>query len=155
MRESKRLKICLVASAGGHLSELLKLSECWDNHDVFSVTTTSVAEKSLSQFGKTYVVGECNRQHLCKVISVVCRSLRPMFREKPDIVISTGAAAGLICSFLGKMLGAKVIWIDSIANVNRISLSGWLAQPIVGLLLVQWSKLADKYKNCEHVGSVI
>lgn len=155
MRRSKRLKICLVASAGGHLSELLKLTGCWDDHDVFSITTTSVVEKVLSRFGKTYIVGECNRSTPLKVACVVWRSMFPIFREKPDIIITSGAAIGLICAFLASVRGAKVIWIDSITNVNSISLSGWLVRPFASLVLVQWSHLADKYRGCEYVGCLM
>jgi UDP-N-acetylglucosamine:LPS N-acetylglucosamine transferase len=83
--------------------------------------------------------------------------------EKPDVVVSTGAAVGCITCFLSKLLGAKVIWIDSITNVERISLSGRMVRQIADLFLVQWSELAEKYSNrfpqggvpVEYVGAVI
>jgi UDP-N-acetylglucosamine:LPS N-acetylglucosamine transferase len=76
-------------------------------------------------------------------------------REKPNVVISTGASAGCIMCFFGKLLGAKVIWMDSITNVDRISLSGRIVRHIADLFLVQWPELTAKYKNIEYLGAVL
>jgi len=152
---AKTIKICLAASSGGHLSQLIRLSESWKNHEVFCVTTTDVVERTIREFGKVYVVGECNRNHPIRVVKVFFRCLRAVLRERPDVVVSTGAAAGCMVCFLGKMMGAKVIWIDSITNVERISLSGRMVRYISDLFLVQWPELAGRYRKAEYVGSVI
>jgi len=148
-------KICLAASAGGHLSQLLKLANSWNGHNTFYITTTEVMREKLQQYGKVYVVGECNREHPILLSKVLLRCVKAVFTEKPDVVISTGAAAGCIACFLGKLFGSKVIWIDSITNVERISLSGRLVRCISDLFLVQWPELAEKYKNVEYAGAVI
>jgi len=83
------------------------------------------------------------------------RCIRIAFRERPDVVISTGAAAGCMLCLLGKMLGAKIVWIDSITNVERISLSGRMVRYVADLFLVQWPELADRYKKVEYVGAVV
>jgi len=155
MTHDRVLKICLAASAGGHLSQLLKLADSWAGEDVFFVTTTEVVRERLSVFGKVYVVGECNREHPLRVIKVLMKCIKMIFRERPDVIISTGAAAGCMVCFLGKLLGAKVIWLDSITNVEKISLSGRMARYIADLFLVQWPELVERYKNVEYAGSVI
>lgn len=155
VNKNKPLKICLASSSGGHLSQLLKLAESWQGNDSFYVTTTNVVHKKLSRLGRVYVVGECNRQHPVEVIKVLLRCLRINFQEKPDVVISTGAAAGCIMCFLGKIIGAKVIWIDSITNVEHLSFSGRMVRYIADLFLVQWPDLTTKYKNVVFAGSVI
>jgi len=151
----KELRICLAASAGGHISQLLKLAESWNGHKTFCVTTTEVVKDKLSKFGRVYVVGECNRQHPVRVVRVLLRCINVAFKERPDVVISTGAAAGCMLCLLGKILGAKVIWIDSITNVERISLSGKMVLYIADLFLVQWPELASRYKRVEFVGAVV
>ena len=100
------MRICLAASAGGHVSQLLKLAASWNRYETFCVTTTEVVRNNLSKLGEVYVVGECNRQHPIRVIAVLLRCLHIVFRERPDVVISTGAAAGCMLCFLGKMFGA-------------------------------------------------
>jgi UDP-N-acetylglucosamine:LPS N-acetylglucosamine transferase len=155
VKRRKKWRICLVASAGGHLSQLLKLAETWQEYETFCVTATDVVREKLRKHGRVYVVGECNRQHPLRVIKVLLRCIRIVFREKPQVVISTGAAVGCITCFLAKLIGAKVIWIDSITNVERISLSGRMVRYIADLFLVQWPELASQYKSVEYVGEVI
>jgi len=149
------MKVCIAASAGGHISQLLKLAESWKKYDTFCVTTTEVMRDKLLQRGKVYVVGECNRHRPLRVIKVLLSCIRIVLRERPNVVISTGAAVGCIACFLAKLIGAKVVWIDSITNVERISLSGWMVRHIADLFLVQWPELADRYKNAEYGGAVI
>ena len=155
VKNKSKLRICLAASAGGHISQLLKLAESWDGYETFCVTTTQVVRDKLSRFGEVYVVGECNREHPIRVISVLLRCIRIMLRQRPDVVISTGASAGCMLCFLGKMIGAKVVWIDSITNVERLSLSGRMVRYIADLFLVQWPELAGRYKRVEFVGTVV
>lgn len=151
----KNIKICLVASAGGHLSQLLKLAKCWDGYEFFCITTSEFLRQKLHQEGRVYIVGECNRQHPLLVIKVLLRCIKIIWREKPHVIISTGAAVGCIACFLGKLVSAKIVWIDSITNVERISLSGRMVRHIAYLFLVQWPDLASQYKNVEYVGEVI
>ncbi len=155
MKRQKPLKICLAASSGGHLSQLLKLADSWSRHNAVYIATTEVVRDKLSALGRVYIVGECNREHPWRVIKVLLQCIRIVFRERPHMVISTGAALGCITCLLSKLIGAKVVWIDSITNVERLSLSGRIVRHVVDLLLVQWPGLAAKYENAEYMGAVI
>ena len=152
---AKAMKICLAASAGGHLTQLLKLSGCWNGYNTFCVTTTEVTRAKLGQYGSVYLVGECNHKHPIRVFRVLFRCIRIVLREKPDVVISSGAAGGCLLCFLGKLFGAKVVWIDSITNIDKLSLSGRMVRFIADLFLVQWPELAKRYNHVEYAGSVI
>jgi len=154
-KQRKKLRICLAASSGGHLNQLLRLTDSWKGYKTFSITTTPVVAEKLRKYGTSYVVGESNRQHLLKVVKVLIRCIKIIFRERPDVVISTGASVGCMTCILGKLLGAKVIWIDSITNVEQISLSGKMVRYISNLFLVQWPELAKRYSHAEYVGTVI
>ena len=57
------MKICLVASAGGHLSQLLKIVAPVEPYDTLVITTSEAVRRNLTRWGSVYVVGECNRQH--------------------------------------------------------------------------------------------
>lgn len=137
------------------MSQLLKLSESWQGHEVFFVTTTEVMRDKLSRLGTVYVVGECNREYPGRVAKVLLRCIKIILREKPDVVISTGAAAGCMLCLLGKMVRAKVVWVDSITNVERLSLSGRMVRYFADLFLVQWPDLVSRYKKIEFAGSLI
>jgi len=152
---SKPVKICLAASAGGHLSQLLKLADSWTEYKTVCITSAEVGRNELSRFGRVYIVGECNRQHPIRVVNVLLLCAGAVLRERPDVVISTGAAPGLLVCLWGKLLGAKIVWIDSIANVEKLSLSGRLVQPLADLFLTQWPEFAERYDKVEYVGTII
>jgi UDP-N-acetylglucosamine:LPS N-acetylglucosamine transferase len=152
---SSRLRVCLAASAGGHLNQLLRIADAWSGHDLVFVTTLAIAAHELDRRGKTYVIGECNRNAPLDVTRVFARCHAIAAKERPDVVISTGAAPGLLMCLAAKLRGAKVIWIDSIANVEQLSLSGRLARPIADLFLAQWPEVADRYAGVEYVGSIV
>ncbi|MGA2069878.1 MAG: PssD/Cps14F family polysaccharide biosynthesis glycosyltransferase [Sedimentisphaerales bacterium] len=155
MPERKILRICLVASAGGHLSQLLKLAECWNGYDTFCVTTKQIVKEQLQKYGNVYIVGECNRQNPFMAVRVFFRCFNVVRQERPDVVISTGAAPGLLMCLVAKLFGAKIVWIDSIANVEKLSLSGRLVRPLAELCLTQWEDVATRYAKVEYVGAII
>jgi UDP-N-acetylglucosamine:LPS N-acetylglucosamine transferase len=151
----KNPRVCLAASAGGHLSQLRKVAKAWSGFSTFWVTTGHMVSGSLGENSKVYAVGECNRDHPLRVIAVLSRCIVIALKERPDIVISTGAAHACLMCLLCKLMGAKIIWLDSITNVERLSLSGRIIRRFADLLLVQWPELAEKYPNAEYVGAVI
>ena len=149
------MKICLVASAGGHLSQLLKIVPAVAGYEVFVITTSQAVRENLARLGPVHVVSECNRQQVLQLVRVFLACTWILRRERPDVVLSTGAAAGCLCCFLGKLMGARVVWVDSITNVSRLSLSGRLVRYIADLFLVQWAELAQEYRGVEYVGTIV
>jgi hypothetical protein len=65
-----------------------------------------------------------------------------VLRERPDVVLSTGAAPGFFALLFGRLLGARTIWLDSIANIEELSMSGRMARRHADLWLTQWPHLA-------------
>jgi UDP-N-acetylglucosamine:LPS N-acetylglucosamine transferase len=155
MSHKKQIKICLAASAGGHLTQLLKLSAVWAGYEVFFVTTNEAVAGELRKRGTVYVVGECNRRMPLKTLRVFWKCARVVLRERPDVILSTGAAAGCMLCFIGKLGGAKVVWVDSIANVQRLSMSGRIVRPFADLFLTQWPELANEDRGIQYVGELI
>ena len=154
-RKTKKLKLCFAASAGGHWEQLLKISETLDGYDVFYVSSLNVAIGKLKKNGPSYIVGDCNREHPFKTLSVFFRCLRIAYRERPDVIISTGAAPGFLMCMVGRILGSKVIWIDSIANTSRLSMSGRMSPLFASLILTQWPEVANRNNNVEYAGELI
>lgn len=153
----RRLKICLAASSGGHLSQLMKLEEVWQAHEAFFITTGKMVVKHVAELhqARVYAVGESNHNHPFKVIRTFVRCLMILLRERPDVVVSTGAAHGCICSLLCKLMGGKVVWVDSIANVKRLSLSGRMVRPFADLCITQWPEISAGLRHTEYHGQLI
>jgi len=114
------------------------------------------AERLRERYGvPVYAVGESNREHPWQVLRVLARCLGIILRERPDVVLSTGAAHGCLLCLLGKLMRAKVVWIDSIANVERLSLSGRLVRPFADLVITQWAEVATRHAGVEYHGALV
>lgn len=152
------LRICVGASAGGHMNQLLKLLEksgSWPQPPSFYVTTMEELAESLAQQGPVYIIGECNRRHPLKALRVLMRSVRVVMKERPDVVITTGSLPLAILCLSAKMFGSKIVWIDSIANSESFSLSGRMIQHFTDLFLTQWPELAEQNQNAEYAGAIV
>jgi UDP-N-acetylglucosamine:LPS N-acetylglucosamine transferase len=151
----RTMRVCLAASAGGHASELMRLQHCWTGMDCFAVVTSAVVQRQWARFGRVYVVEESNREHPLMVLRTLVSCMRITLRERPDVILTTGAAVGCLLALLGKLIGARVAWIDSIANTERLSLSGRLVRPFADLVLTQWPEVAKRYSSVECVGHIL
>lgn len=154
-RSKKELRVCITASAGGHLTQLLKLSESWKEYEVFYVSTLKSVTQKLQKLGRFYITGECNRQYPVRALWVLKNCIKIILKEKPNIIVSTGAAPSCLLCIVGKLFGAKIVWIDSIANVERLSLSGRIIRPFASLVLTQWPEVAEKYESVYYEGALI
>jgi UDP-N-acetylglucosamine:LPS N-acetylglucosamine transferase len=136
-----RLKVLLVASGGGHWVQLMRVSSAFAEQDCVYVTTVKGCEKEVDG-SPVYRVKDANRWERFRLLKLAFRMLLIVLRERPDIVVSTGAAPGYFALRFGKLLGAKTTWLDSVANVERLSLSGQLAGAYADMWLTQWPHLA-------------
>ncbi len=130
-----------VASGGGHWIQLMRLSNAFQDADIVYVSTHK-SVKLNSANTKFYSVTDANRWNKLRLLIMANQIRKLIATEKPDYIISTGAAPGLAAILWGRLHGCKTIWIDSIANVEKISLSGQLIRPVVDLHLTQWPHLA-------------
>jgi len=135
--------------------KLLEYSQCWPARPSFYITTLDAPAGKLSQRGPVYVIGECNRQHPIKAVKVFFKCLRIALQERPDVVVTTGSLPIAIFCILAKMFGAKIVWIDSIANIEQFSMSGRMIRPLADLFLTQWPELSREYENIEYVGAIL
>jgi len=146
-------KILAVASGGGHWVELLRLTPAFEGHDVAFVTV-SKAYQSEAPFGRFFVVNDATRWNKFGLLLLTARVLWIILRFRPDVIVSTGAAPGYLAVRLGHLLRIRTVWIDSIANVELLSLSGQRIGPAADLWLTQWPHLArDNGPQC--MGSVL
>lgn len=156
------VRIVAVASAGGHWVQLFRLRAAWQGCDITYVTTDpglqAVLERIAAEAGEPApifrVITEGNRWHKGKLLRQLFQLLVLMLWLRPDAVISTGAAPGYFALRFGKMVGARTIWIDSIANADELSLSGRKVRPYADLWLTQWPHLA-RPEGPAFIGAVL
>jgi UDP-N-acetylglucosamine:LPS N-acetylglucosamine transferase len=153
MASRKRAAIMAVASKGGHWEQLLILSEGFRSQDIIFVTTDE-SLLSQAQIKCGAVVSDCNRNQIFRSIKCVSQCMSLVLRTRPKIVISTGAAPGLLCLIMGRIIGAETIWVDSFANVERLSMSGKFAKHIASNWLTQWEHLSTP-QGPSYVGQLL
>jgi exopolysaccharide biosynthesis glucuronosyltransferase PssD len=134
------LKILAVASSGGHWAQLMRITTAFDNAQVTFVSTrpSEASEHNMS----FYSVPEGNIKSKVKLAYMLLRVAIVVGKTRPDIVISTGAAPGFFALFIGKLMGSRTIWLDSIANSDKLSLSGRQVGRWADAWLTQWPHLA-------------
>ena len=137
------------------MTQLLLLNDVWLERDHFFVTLRDYAADELSKHSKVYVVEWANRQRPLKLLKLAIQCLKILIKEKPQVILSTGAAVGCLMCIVGKLLGKKTIWVDTISRVNGLTLSGGIVRYFADLFLVQWPELAKKYGQAEYSGAVI
>jgi UDP-N-acetylglucosamine:LPS N-acetylglucosamine transferase len=146
------MKVLAIASKGGHWVEMLRLTKAFNKIEIVYVSTNRDLANTVSD-NKFYVMPDSSRWNKLMVLKSFMTIFKIIIAEKPDFIISTGAAPGLMGLLAGKVLGAKTIWIDSIANVEKLSLSGRLAIPLADKIYTQWPSLVDS--KVEYAGNVL
>jgi UDP-N-acetylglucosamine:LPS N-acetylglucosamine transferase len=138
--------VLAVASGGGHWEELMLLRPALDRFDpVFATTHRQLAERE--GLRHIHVLPDSNRDQPLRALRCLWHSFRLVLSLRPAVVVTTGALPGLFCLISARLLGARTLWIDSIANSDKPSLSGTLARPFSTLWLTQWEHLADEERH--------
>jgi UDP-N-acetylglucosamine:LPS N-acetylglucosamine transferase len=148
-----RKRILAIASGGGHWEQLLRLRPAFEGHDLSFVTVNRAYAPDTAPH-RFHVIPDATRWNKLKLIYMALRLLIVVLRERPDVIVSTGAAPGYVGLRIGRWLGARTIWIDSIANVEELSLSGRRIGKHADLWLTQWPHLAAP-GGPQYEGSVL
>lgn len=146
-------RVLAVASAGGHWVQLMRLSPAWDNLAVSYVSTDPGLRQGLAAADFRVIV-EANRWQKLRLVKQLVQLLLIFIAVRPDAVITTGAAPGYFALRLGRLFGARTVWVDSIANAEQMSLSGRQVRKYADLWLTQWEHLSDE-DGPAFLGSVI
>jgi UDP-N-acetylglucosamine:LPS N-acetylglucosamine transferase len=148
-----RQKLLAISSGGGHWVQLLRIGTAFESCDVTFVTTHE-SYRSQVNGHRFLTVTDSNLSTKFRLLKTAAEVAWIILTERPDIVVSTGAAPGYFALRLGHLMGAKTIWLDSIANVDRLSVSGRQIGRCADLWLTQWPDLA-KAGGPYYVGSVL
>lgn len=144
-KNNKPLKICITCSAGGHLKQALTIARSI-NYEKFLVTYAAPHLKKFDQQMKIYTIAHPKRNPI-KLIYNAIQAMKVLIKEKPALIISTGADVTVCTSLLGKLLGAKLIYIESGGNVYTPSLTGKILHPFADLFIVQWQPMLSNFNK--------
>ncbi len=146
-------RIIAIASAGGHWQQLMLLRPAYEAHRVTYLTTLDgLAERF--DAAPAHTVPDCNRNTKLRMVSATLVIGWHLLRIRPHAVITTGAMPGLIALTLARFIGARTIWVDSVANAERMSSSGRLARRVAHIRLSQWQSVAEA-EGAEFAGRLL
>ena len=149
------MKICLACSAGGHLTELRLLLPAFKGHETFLITFRERNTAELAEKEKVYFVEDTKRNPLTVIKSFI-QSFNIIRRERPDIVVTTGAGVAIAPCIFTKLFGGKIIFLETMNRVTQPTIAGKILYPIADLFIVQWKSIAPMFgKKAVYGGQIV
>ncbi len=154
----KRKKVLFISSLGGHLTQLLQLKPLFEEYDYHIVTEKSIITEDLSkQYRISFLMyGARNYpfKYIFKLSYNILTSLYYFLRERPDVIVTTGAHTAVPICYIAKVFGKKVVFIESFAKTSTPTISGKMVYPIADLFIVQWQSMKQHYPKAVYGGSI-
>ena len=153
---NKKVKICLASSSGGHFEQLMMLKPLVEKYDGYIVTERIGYDVKVGDFPVKYVlaINRTDKAFIFKFIYNIIESLFIVLGNKPDYIISTGALAAVPLMIWTKILGGKVIYIESFAKISSPNVSGKIAYKFADQFYVQWESMKKFYPNAICKGGI-
>jgi beta-1,4-N-acetylglucosaminyltransferase len=149
------MRLLLVCSPGGHLQTLSMMAPAWRDMERSWVTLEGPdVDSLLTGEDVTLGHGPTNRSvvNFFRNLRLAWRVLR---ERRPKAILSTGAGVAVPFYVVGKMLGIRLVYVESLARTETLSLSGRLVYPLVDRFFVLWPALAEKHRRAEYAGTVL
>lgn len=150
----ENMKVCLVGSSGGHLAHLYMLRPFWKDKERFWVTFDKEDARSLLKSEKVYPCFFPTNRSLKALIINTGLAWKVLRKERPDLIISSGAAVAVPFFYLGKLLGAKLIYIEVFDRIDKPTLTGKIVYPIVDKMIVEWEEMKKVYPKAINFGGI-
>ena len=153
-RSKERVQLLLVCSSGGHLLQLHALEQawrpfvrCWVSFDKSDVRSLLAGERLVFAHGPT------NRslKNLAKNLALAVSVIR---RTRPRVILTTGAGVAVPFAWIGRLAGARIVYVESLTRIDAPSLSCRLIRPVAARVYVQWPELVAAVPGARYAGSV-
>jgi UDP-N-acetylglucosamine:LPS N-acetylglucosamine transferase len=152
-RTRARPVILAVSSGGGHWVQMQRIAPAFAGAVVHYATTDATAASQIGH-APIHVYPDANKDTPLRLVLCLLRLIWIVLRVRPDVVVSTGAAGGVLAIRLARLIGARTMFIDSIANARQLSISARLALGVADRVLSQWPRVAER-TGAEYRGAVL
>ena len=150
----KDIKVCLVGSSGGHLTHLYMLKPFWQDKERFWVTFDKEDARGLLKGETMYPCYYPSNRSIKALIINTVRAFKILRKERPDLIISSGAAVAVPFFYVGKLYGAKLIYIEVFDRIDSSTVTGKLVYPITDSFIVEWEEMKKVYPKAVNLGSI-
>jgi beta-1,4-N-acetylglucosaminyltransferase len=144
-----------VGSSGGHLTQLYQLKNWWINHDRFWVTFNKEDSKSLLQNERTFWSYHPTNRNFKNLVKNSILAFKLLYKERPEVIVSTGAASAVPFFYLGKLFGCKLIYIEVYDRIDLPTLTGKIVYPVTDHFILQWEEQKKFYPKGKVFGGLM
>ena len=130
------------------------LKSFWQNKERFFVTFNKEDARSLLKGEKIYPCYYPTNRSLKALIINTFRAVKILRKERPDLIISCGAAVAVPFFYVGKLFGAKLVYIEVFDRINSSTVTGKLVYPITDKFVVEWEEMKKVYPKAINLGSI-
>lgn len=148
-------RVLFVASSGGHLAQLLALEPWWRGRRRTWVTFGTEDARSRLDGEDTVWAYHPTTRHAWNLLRNLVLALRVVRRERPDVVVSTGAAVAFPFFLVAKLMCVPTVFIEVYDRLDSPTLTGRLCRPITDLFCVQWAEQTRFYPRAQVIGSLL
>ena len=150
-----KVKICVPTSSGGHLTHMRMLMPVLERTaDRFWVTFDKEDANTALRGERVYHCYFPTNRSVKNTVRNTALAIRVLRRERPDLIISSGAAIAVPFFFVGKLLGAKTVYVEVFDRVDAPTLTGRLVRRFTDLFVVQWPEMEQVYPGSVDLGSI-
>lgn len=148
------MKICFVGSSGGHLMHLYMLKPFWQDKDRFWATFDKEDARSLLKGEKIYPMFCPSNRSIKALVINTFRCIKILWKERPDLIISSGAASAIPFFWIGRLAGIKSVYIEIIDRIDKPTLTGRICYPVANRFIVQCEELKKYYPKGINLGQL-
>jgi UDP-N-acetylglucosamine:LPS N-acetylglucosamine transferase len=148
MAAEVRRRVLAIASGGGHWVQLLRLRPAFEGCDVSFATVHADSAADLAPGARLFTFRDASRKDWWRFVVSGAQIAAILLRVRPHVVVTTGAMPPLAALLFGRLIGARTLWIDSVANSEEFSGSGRLAKRFATQVVTQWPQLATPETPC-------
>jgi UDP-N-acetylglucosamine:LPS N-acetylglucosamine transferase len=145
------VKIAVISSVGGHLTEVLALRAAYEAYPHFYVFN-DVTQFTPPSGIRVYTIAHAERD--VRVLWNIWEFTRIFLRERPTVMLSTGAGLAVPAALVARILGIRVVYVETVASVRQPSLTGLLMPAWSDTVFVQWPQLLSRVENSQCMGSI-
>lgn len=151
---SEPYRVLLVCSSGGHLAQLMRLRPWWEQHERSWACFPLADARSLLEGERVDWVHHPTTRNVPNLLKNLILAVRVLRRERPAVVVSTGAGAAVPFFWIGRLLGCRTVYLEVYDRVDTPTLTGRLCAPVTDLFLVQWPEQRRLYRRAVVAGTV-
>lgn len=150
-----RGKILLVSSSGGHLVQLQALRSWWEAHDRVWVSFNTPDVRSALAGERLVTAHHPTTRNVPNLVRNTLLARRVLRHERPDVVISTGAAVAIPFFWWARLMRITTIYLEVFDRIESPTMTGRMCYPVADAFLVQWDSQLPFYPGAVNVGQVL